>query len=78
MTICHLDQVWQANTGLKNPEQVVTPRQLRVLPLPHTPGQPLMDYGAKDAGNVAENRKQEGPLPIITQDGVEASFLQPS
>lgn len=37
-----------------------------------------MDYGAKDAGNVAENRKQKGPLPIITQDDVETSFLKPS
>lgn len=37
-----------------------------------------MDYGAKDAGNVAENRKRKGPLPIVTQGGVEASFLKPS
>lgn len=52
----------------KNPEQVVTPRQLRVLS--STPqANPSWTYGAKDAGNVAENRKQEGPLPIITQDG---------
>lgn len=59
----------------KNPEQVVTPRQLRILPLPHTLGEPFMDSGAKDAGNAAGSRKQKGPLPIITQDGAVTSFL---
>lgn len=53
----------------------MTPRQLRILPLLHSLGQPFMDHGAKDAGNVAENRNQKGPLPIITQDGAAASFL---